>query len=185
MTNSPQVARPAEIVRFWIDAGPKRWFAKDDAFDAAIREKFLASHEAAARHELDGWLDSPASALALILLLDQVPRNIFRDSARSFATDEQGRSATETAIRKGFPESYEFPLRRFFYLPLMHSEILTDQQRCVEILSGANDPEGADFARLHLDIIRRFGRFPHRNRVLGRQTTPEEQAFLASGGFAG
>ncbi|WGD29610.1 DUF924 domain-containing protein [Ancylobacter sp. WKF20] len=173
------------ILAFWRDAGPDRWFAKDEAFDTAIRAQFLAAHEAAARGELRGWEETADGCYALILLLDQFPRNLFRDSPRAFATDAQARAIADTAIARGFERSYALPERRFFYMPYMHSEDLADQQRCVALCAAAGDEEGVHHAVIHHDIIRDFGRFPHRNPVLGRDMTTEEQAFLAAGGFAG
>jgi uncharacterized protein (DUF924 family) len=175
---------PADIVSFWRDAGPKHWFAKDDAFDAEIRRRFLAVHEAAAHGELAGWEATPEGTLGLLILLDQFPRNLFRGSSRAYATDPQARAIASRAILKGFDAGFE-ELRTFFYLPFMHSEDLADQERAVAFYRAQGNVDGLKWADLHADIIRRFGRFPHRNAALGRTTTPEEQAFLDSGGFAG
>lgn len=175
----------AEIVAFWRDAGPDRWFEKNEAFDAEIRRHFLPAHEAAAAGELDAWQDTPDGAFALLILLDQFPRNMFRGSPRAFATDAKALAIAEKAIAKGLDRHYRPPEQRFFYMPHMHSEELADQQRCVDLCAAADDPEGVKFAVIHRDIIRNFGRFPHRNAVLGRETTPEEHEFLAEGGFAG
>ena len=175
---------PAEIVRFWRQAGPDRWFAKDDAFDASFRAHCLPLHEAAARGELQGWLGKPESALALILLLDQFPRNCFRGTARMFATDAQARTAADLAVAAGHDKAVDPDLRVFFYLPYEHSEAIADQDRAVELISPLSD-EQRDYAFIHRDIIRRFGRFPHRNAVLGRATTSAEQRFLDEGGFTG
>lgn len=173
------------IIAFWREAGPERWFAKDDAFDAAIRARFLAAYEAAAAGELRAWEDMPEGSYALILLLDQFPRNLFRGSQRAFATDAQARDVADAAIARGFDRAFALPERRFFYVPFMHSENLADQQRCVALCEAAGDEEGVHHAVIHHDIIRDFGRFPHRNPVLGRAMTEEEHAFLTSGGFAG
>lgn len=173
------------IIAFWREAGPDRWFAKDDAFDAAIRARFLGAYEAAAAGTLTGWQDTAEGCYALILLLDQFPRNLFRGSSRAFATDAQARAVADAAIARGFDHAFELPERRFFYVPFMHSEELADQQRCVALCEAADDAEGVHHAVIHHDIIRDFGRFPHRNPVLGRDTSPEEHAFLTSGGFAG
>ncbi len=173
------------VLAFWREAGPARWFAKDEAFDAAIRTQFLAAHEPAARGELRGWEETAAGCYALILLLDQFPRNLFRGSPRAFATDAQARAIADAAIARGFDRAYDLPERRFFYMPYMHSEDLADQRRCIALCEAANDEEGVHHAVIHHDIIRDFGRFPHRNPVLGRDMTAEEQAFLAAGGFAG
>lgn len=182
--NMPIHCSASDVVAFWREAGPKRWFRKDAAFDSDFRDRFLAAHEAAARGELAGWDDGPEGALALLILLDQFPRNAFRDTARMFATDPQALRIARRAIAAGFDQQTGADLRNFFYLPLMHSEALPDQQQAVAL----TQPLGADsyrFAVMHRDIIERFGRFPHRNAVLGRATTPQEQAFLAGGGFAG
>ncbi len=175
----------ADIVAFWRAAGPEKWFAKDDAFDAEIRQRFLPAHEAAATGELADWEQTPEGAYALLILLDQFPRNLFRGSERAFATDAQALAIAERAIARSFDKSYEPPEQRFFYMPFMHSEALADQERCVSLCAAANDAEGVTHAEIHRDIIRDFGRFPHRNPVLGRKTTAEEQAFLEKGGFAG
>lgn len=174
----------AEILAFWSEAGPKKWYAKDDAFDAEIRTRFTGTYEAARSGALDDWAETPEGALALVIVLDQFPRNMFRDDARAFATDAKARSITNAAIERGFDKRIAPPLNQFFYLPLMHSENLADQDRCVTAFAGGA-PENQKFAKIHRDIIARFGRFPHRNAVLGRTTTPEEQAFLDEGGFAG
>ncbi len=175
---------PAEVLDFWRTAGPEKWFAKNDAFDAEFTHRFLAAHEAAATGALDDWAQDAPGALALVLLLDQFPRNAFRDSPRAFATDALALHTARTAIYRGFDQSTEVELRAFFYMPLMHSESLADQDDCVA-LSRPLPGTTLRFAELHRDIVRRFGRFPHRNAVLGRSTTPEEQAFLDEGGFAG
>lgn len=174
----------AEIVRFWRDAGPDRWFAKDDAFDAAFRAHCLTLHEAAAQGALQAWEAAPESALALVLLLDQFPRNCFRGTARMFASDAAALEVATAAIAAGHDRSVAPELRIFFYLPFEHSEDLSDQERAVALIA----PLGAEvrrYAEIHRDIIQRFGRFPHRNAILGRATTAEEQRFLDSGGFAG
>jgi uncharacterized protein (DUF924 family) len=182
---SSPLASIHDILGFWREAGPPKWFAKDEAFDAAIRERFLDTHLAAAAGKLSDWEATPEGSYALLLLLDQFPRNLFRGSAQAFATDAQALAIAERAIAEGFDKRFEGPERRFFYLPHMHSEQLADQERCIALCEAANDPEGVKFAIIHRDIIRDFGRFPHRNPVLGRETTPQEQAFLDSGGFSG
>ncbi len=176
---------PAEIVRFWQEAGPDRWFKKDAALDAAITSRFAVAHEAAARGELSHWEDDPEGVYALLLLLDQFPRNMFRDSPRAYATDGAAVALAERAIAKGFDRTYDNPERRFFYLPFMHAEDLALQERCVDLTRASGDDESFKYAVIHRDIIRDFGRFPHRNAVLGRETTEAERAFLEAGGFAG
>lgn len=175
---------PDEVVRFWREAGEKAWFGKDDAFDAAFRARFLAAHEAAARGELDAWLEAPEGALALILLLDQFPRNAFRGTARMFATDAKAVAAADAAIARGHDLSIDAALRVFLYLPYEHAEDLALQERAIRLCTPLRE-DYLRFARLHEAIIRRFGRFPHRNEILGRPSTPEEIAFLDAGGFAG
>ncbi len=173
-----------DVVDFWRDAGPQRWFAKSDAFDRDFEARFLKLHEAAARHELDDWVTSPDGALALLILLDQFPRNCFRGTPRMFATDAHAREIADKAIALGHHRSASADLEVFFYLPFEHSEELADQDRCVALHADL-DAEYRKYAELHRDIIERFGRFPHRNAVLGRKTRPEEQEFLDGGGFAG
>lgn len=177
-------AAAVEVVEFWRDAGPERWFAKDASFDAAFRTRFLALHERAARGELDGWLETPDGAFALVILLDQFPRNAFRGTARMYATDPHARAAAAIAIEKSFDHAPPPDLQKFFYLPFAHSEVLDDQERSVRLCARLG---GRDFAnaKRHRDIVARFGRFPHRNPILGRAMTPEEQIFLDEGGYAG
>jgi uncharacterized protein (DUF924 family) len=174
-----------DVLAFWLAAGHKRWFEHDPAFDATIRERFAGTYEDAAAGLLGACEDGPQSALALVIVLDQVPRNMFRGSARSFATDPLARAAAERAIARGFDQKVAMPERVFFYLPFEHSEALADQERAVALIGATGDADLLKWAELHADIIRRFGRFPHRNALLGRASTPEEQAFLDAGGFAG
>jgi uncharacterized protein (DUF924 family) len=175
----------ADVVAFWRDAGPKRWFEKDLAFDEEIRLRFYDLHEAAAGVRLSTWEGSAEGALALLILLDQFPRNMFRNDARAFATDPMARAIAAGALVRGFDAQVTPELRGFFYLPFEHSEDLADQERAVAFNGATGDADGLKWAKLHADIIRRFGRFPHRNAVLGRNTTPDEQTFLDSGGFSG
>ncbi len=182
MTENP--IKPADIAAFWRDVGPKRWFKKDAALDDEIRRRFLAAHEAAAAGKLTGWEQSAEGALALLILLDQFPRNMFRGEVRAFATDPLARTIASRAILSGFDGAIP-DMHTFFYLPFMHSEDMADQQRAIAFYRARNDNDGVSWAERHADIIRKFGRFPHRNAVLGRVTTPEEQAFLDGGGFAG
>ena len=177
-------AGPAEIVAFWSEAGPDRWFFKDEAFDAEFRGRFLDRHMAAARRQCDHWGDTAEGALALMILLDQLPRNCFRGTGHMYATDPLARHFARKAIDAGFDMQLDKEMRVFFYLPFEHSEDIEDQRFSVEITRERAE-EYLKYAVDHLDIIERFGRFPHRNPMLGRQTTPEEQAFLDGGGFAG
>jgi uncharacterized protein (DUF924 family) len=183
-TSSTASFNPGAVLAFWREAGPSRWFRKDEAFDREFRDRFLAAHEAAARGELDAWSAMPDGALALCILLDQFPRNAFRGTPRMFATDAKSRDIAKTAIESGFDDAVDAEFRQFFFLPLMHSEDAADQDRCVELTQGL-PTDSHRFAVLHRDIIRRFGRFPHRNEVIGRASTPDELRFLSEGGFAG
>jgi len=178
-------AIPQDVIGFWLQAGPDKWFKKVVAFDEAIRLKFEPTHHRAARGEYDAWVGDPQGALALLLLLDQFPRNLYRGSAHAFATDPKARAFALTAVDKGFDREVEPMLRNFFYLPFEHSERLADQDYAVALCTEAGDADNLKWASLHRDIIVRFGRFPHRNQALGRVTTPEEQEFLDEGGFAG
>jgi uncharacterized protein (DUF924 family) len=173
-----------DVVTFWREAGPERWFTKDAAFDAEIKRRFLPAYEAAAAGKLPDWENSAEGALALLILLDQFPRNMFRGDKRAFATDPLARAVTAGALIKGF-DAQAGDMRAFFYLPFEHSEDMADQERCLALYKAAGDADGLKWAELHADIIRKFGRFPHRNAALGRTTTPEEQKFLDEGGFAG
>lgn len=175
----------AEIVSFWRQAGPDKWFEADEDFDRTIRSRFLAIHEAAARGELAAFEETAEGALALLILFDQFSRNMFRNSARAFATDDAARAIADRALARGFDQETEATMRQFFYLPFMHSELLADQDRSLRLYEALGDPEQLKFAVTHRDIIVKFGRFPHRNRVLGRETTPAEREFLEGGGFAG
>lgn len=173
------------IVDFWIAAGPQRWFSADPDFDAGVTARFLPLHEAGARGDLPDWETTPTNALALVLLLDQFPRNMFRATPRAFATDAQALRVAEGAIARAFDRAFQPPVRRFFYLPFMHAEDVALQRRCEALCGAAGDEEGVKYAVLHREIIERFGRFPHRNPILGRAMRPEEQAFLDAGGFSG
>jgi uncharacterized protein (DUF924 family) len=175
----------AEVTAFWRAAGPSKWFSKDADFDREITGRFLAAHEAAGAGRLSDWEATPEGAFALLILLDQFPRNMFRNSVRAFATDPLARAVAGRAIARGFHARIADAERAFFYLPFEHSENLADQERSLALWRQSGSGEIDKYAQIHADIIRRFGRFPHRNAVLGRATTPEEQAFLDGGGFAG
>jgi uncharacterized protein (DUF924 family) len=179
------VTAPEDVLAFWREAGPDRWYARDDAFDAAIRTRFLSTYEAAVAGALSGWESSPAGALALLIVLDQFPRNMFRNDARAYAADPLARAVADRAITRGFDQQVDAGERPFFYLPFEHSEVAADQARCVALHRALGDADSLKWAELHADIIARFGRFPHRNAVLGRATTPDEQAFLDADGFKG
>jgi uncharacterized protein (DUF924 family) len=184
MSGEPK-ATAAEIVAFWRAAGYDRWFKKDEAFDDEIRRRFLSAYEDAATGKHGDWEKTAEGALALLILLDQFPRNMFRGQARAFETDVMARAITAGALVRGFDSQVPADLRLFFYVPFEHSEDLADQKRGVALYKAAGDADGLKWAEIHADIIRRFGRFPHRNNVLGRVTTPHEQAFLDAGGFSG
>jgi uncharacterized protein (DUF924 family) len=175
---------PADILAFWRDAGPDRWYRRDDVFDAEVCRRFLSLWQAAAAGELASWETSDDGALALVIVLDQFPRNLFRDDVRTYASDPLAREVAHRAIDRGVDARVDGALREFLYLPFMHSEHLPDQLRCIELSRAAGHAENLKWAEHHADIIRRFGRFPHRNYLLGRATTPDEQAFLDEGGFS-
>jgi uncharacterized protein (DUF924 family) len=176
---------PADILAFWRDAGPKRWYTPDEAFDAEVRRRFLGLWQKAAAGELSSWETSDDGALALVIVLDQFPRNMFRGDARTYASDAQAREVAHRAIERGADARIDPALREFLYLPLMHSEHLADQLRCIKLSRAAGHTESLKWAEHHANIIRRFGRFPHRNHILGRATTPDEQVFLDQDGFTG
>ena len=183
--NSPEAIASADaVLSFWREGGYDKWFGKDDAFDAAIREKFLPTYEAAAAGKLSSWEATADGALAVCIVLDQFPRNLFRGDPRTYATDEAARAVANRALKRGYDQDVSDELRGFFFLPFTHSEDPVDQDRCVELYRAANHPD-LKYAEQHRDIIRRFGRFPHRNAILGRTMTPEEQAYLDQGGFKG
>ncbi|CAN5172378.1 DUF924 family protein [soil metagenome] len=178
-------AHPGDVLSFWRNAGPAKWFAKSAAFDEAIRLKFEPVHHAAARGQYDVWAAEAEGALALLILLDQFPRNLWRGSPHAFAADGQARRIAAKAVDAGHDRQVEPALRPFFYLPFEHSEALVDQDRSVTLYEAlekdVGDAESLKWARLHRDIIVRFSRFPHRNRALGRATTPAEQTFIDEG----
>jgi uncharacterized protein (DUF924 family) len=180
--------RAAEVMRFWFAGAPrdKRWFEKNAAFDSEIRARFLALHEEAAAGQLDGWKEAPAGCLALIVLLDQLPRNMFRGTARAFATDGRALEAARHAIVRGYDRSMAPCERMFAYLPFEHSESLQDQDEACRLNAPlAAFPETHDvyrYAERHREIVARFGRFPHRNAALGRASTPAETEFLKEPG---
>lgn len=169
------------ILEFWFgpDPGEKRdaWFERSDAFDEEIRTKFGAVQAQAAAGECDGWAETPRGALALVLLLDQFSRNLFRGDARAFASDSKALGIADAAIQKGWDREFPEIMRIFFYLPHEHCEDLEVQRRCVELFTGTE--WGTEYAEAHFKLIERFGRFPHRNAVLGRENTPDEEAYLS------
>jgi uncharacterized protein (DUF924 family) len=178
-------ATPNDVRGFWRNAGPQKWFIKNERFDDAIRLKFEPVHYRAACGEYDSWMLTPEGSLALLILLDQFPRNLYRGSAHSYATDPKALAIARSATDRGWHKVVEEDMRQFFILPFEHSESLADQERGVRLAEELGDSELVKWAKIHRDIIARFGRFPHRNRALGRETTPEEQAFLDADGFRG
>ena len=185
MAQTPSLPDARTVLAFWRNAGPDRWFRKDDAFDAEFKTRFEAAHHAAARCELDAWMTTAEGALALVLLLDQLPRNAWRGSGHMYATDGKALQVARAAVDAGLDKQIgDEQMRAFFYLPFMHSENVADLDRCVA-LCGAIATDNVRFAKHHREIIRRFGRFPHRNAVMGRESTPQEERFLAEGGFSG
>lgn len=173
-----------EVIAFWKDAGPGRWFTKNHEFDHRFRDCFLDMHLTAARREFDDWLNTPSGTLALLLLTDQFPRNAFRNTSHMYATDPLARHFARHAYEHGQMMKVEPRLRLFFCLPFAHSEDSADQALSVELNARLGQP-WLSHAIGHRRIVERFGRFPHRNRILGRETTPEEEIFLADGGFSG
>jgi uncharacterized protein (DUF924 family) len=174
-----------DVLAFWRAAGAERWYKRDDAFDVSVRERFLALWQKAFAGELSSWEATDNGALALVIVLDQFPRNMFRGDRKAFSSDPFAREVADRALRRGTDKRIDAALLEFLYLPFMHSEYPADQLRCVELFRATDNTENLRYAEKHADIIGRFGRFPHRNRVLGRVTTPEEEAFLDGGGFSG
>lgn len=178
------MTRSNEVIAFWREAGAAKWFARDDAFDAEFRQRFESAHFAAARGEYEAWMESGEGALALQILLDQFPRNCFRGTAHSYATDGLARHYAQRAVEAGLDRDVEASLRVFCYMAFEHSESLPHQDQAVSLISALGDAELLRYAELHRDVIQRFGRFPHRNAALGRETTHEERDYLANGGFS-
>lgn len=182
--------RAHALLDFWFGppGHPERyhhkqiWFRSTPDYDAAVRDHFAADHDLAVDGGCCGWEETPEAALAQVMLLDQVPRNIFRSTPRAFASDPLALAATQRAMARGFDRAVHPAWRLFFYLPFEHSEVLADQQRGLDLLLALPPIPGrrmdGHMSRLHLEIIERFGRFPHRNVILGRTSTEEELAFL-------
>jgi uncharacterized protein (DUF924 family) len=177
-------ADAAGVLHFWFEeTRPRQWFAKDPGFDALLRDRFLGLTGRAISGELSRWGEAPRSGLALVLLLDQFPRQIWRDTAQAFAADERALALSRRAVARGWvaaePEQGQ---RQFWLMPQMHSEELAVQEAALPLFEQFTDTRTAAFARRHRDVIARFGRFPHRNEALGRQSTPQEVAFLQTPG---
>ncbi|WDI32299.1 DUF924 domain-containing protein [Hyphococcus flavus] len=181
----PTAKNAERILSFWFeDTKPYQWFRRDAVFDAKIRRRFGALHEAAKAGKLDAWRAHSRHSLSLIILLDQFSRNIYRDDARAFAQDRQALDVAREAIRRRFDKLYSARERAFFYMPFMHSEDMSVQDECVALFkSQLPSTMNVPYAIEHRDIVKRFGRFPHRNHILGRASAPEEIAFLKAGGF--
>ena len=162
-----------------------RWFTKDAVFDGALAVRFGEAHQQARRGAFDHWGETPEGALGLVILLDQVPRNIYRGSPLSFAADARALSLAKGWIGAGFHFKLPAPRARWLLMPFEHAEDLDAQHRCLALFQSMGQHQMAHWAKVHLDIIARFGRFPHRNAVLGRRSTPDEIAFLRAGGFSG
>jgi uncharacterized protein (DUF924 family) len=182
------------VLEFWFGAADspelgrhrRQWFEKSDAFDALVRDRFLATHEAAAAGALDAWAERPLAALALVIALDQFPRNVFRGTPRAFATDARALAVARGIAARGFDRAYLPAQAWFAYLPFEHAEALGAQAESLALFERLRgDPPSASpiaYAQRHYAVIERFGRFPHRNAILGRASTPEEVAFLATPG---
>ncbi|SEW15826.1 Uncharacterized conserved protein, DUF924 family [Cognatiyoonia koreensis] len=178
---------PQDVLNFWLDEiGPKGWYAGGETLDAEVRDKFLTTWERAADGHLGLWLTCASETLAYIILTDQLTRNMFRNDAQAFSTDGLARAAAKLAINNDWDMRIDEPARQFFYLPLMHSENLTDQDRAVRLIHSRMPETGEnniDHAKAHREIIRRFGRFPYRNAALHRVSTQAEQDFMSNGGY--
>ena len=170
---------PADILHFWFEeSGPERWFAKDDAFDALIRERFLSTHEDALAGVWAQWRATPDGRLAEILVLDQFSRNLFRGTARAFAADEQALALARDAVAAGDDLRVDAERRAFFYLPYMHSESLAVHSEGLPLFERLGNGSSLAYEHMHREILERFGRYPHRNDILGRESTSEEIEFL-------
>ncbi|WP_310621876.1 DUF924 family protein [Flexibacterium corallicola] len=174
---------PLDILDFWWQAGPESWFKGGSDFDSQIQQKFSKAVEAACEGELDHWTQSPHSTLALLLLLDQFTRNIYRGSARAFSGDEKALVIAEKSLQKGDFRAFNQEQRAFFFLPFEHSEKMEHQDLAVDLFRKYCNEQNYLYALVHMDVIRRFNRFPHRNEALERVSTPEEVTFLEEGGF--
>jgi len=178
---------PEDVLSFWLDeVGPEGWYLQEDALDSRIRERFLKAWQDAHAGKFSQWLTHPGGALAYIILTDQFPRNMFRGEGRAFATDRVALAAAKCAVDKGWDLKTDEPERQFFYLPMMHSENLCDQERCVRLMCERmpnSDASNLLHARAHREVIRKFGRFPYRNDALERPMTELEAAYVSNGGY--
>lgn len=175
--------KPDQVLHFWFETlRPEDWYRSDPGIDDFVRDKLGGLHGMAIRGELERWRDSAEGTLALIILLDQVPRNIHRNTPRAFASDENARAVLAAALAAGLDKSLTKRKRVFLYLPLMHSEKMRHQDQSVELFTDLGIENNLDYAHRHRDVIRQYGRFPHRNAALGRQSTPEEEEYLSQPG---
>lgn len=178
---------PDDVLSFWLDEiGPKGWYEVSEELDATIRKRFMAAWENAQAGGFSLWLTYPSGTLAYIILMDQFPRNMFRGEGRAFSTDRPALAAAKAAINRKWDLRIDEPARQFFYLPLMHSENLCDQEQCVRLVCERMPDFGAEtllHARAHREVIRQFGRFPYRNDALKRNTTKPEQSFIEGGSY--
>ncbi|MDU8945042.1 DUF924 family protein [Ovoidimarina sediminis] len=180
--------KPEDVLSYWLDeVGPDGWYKGGDALDKEVASKFQDTWEKAGEGALSLWLTYPSGALAYIILTDQFPRNMFRGTAKAFATDAVALAAAKSAIARGWDMKIDEPARQFFYMPLMHSECLVDQDRCVRLMLTRmpnSEPDHLLHAKVHREVIRRFGRFPYRNDALSRKPQGDELDFIANGGYA-
>ena len=181
------MANPEEILAFWLDeVGTENWYKSSDELDQDITSRFEADYNRACDGALSLWLTYPSGTLAYIILTDQFPRNMFRGTGKSFEADGIALAAAKMAIEKGWDQRIDPPARQFFYLPLMHSECLVDQDRAVRLFASRMEDDGSGnllHAKAHREVIRQFGRFPYRNEALGRETPAAEAEYLANGGY--
>ncbi|UYV35841.1 DUF924 domain-containing protein [Rhodobacteraceae bacterium D3-12] len=181
------MVRPEDVLEFWLDeVGPKGWYEVSDSLDETIREKFLTAWQNACEGAYSLWLTYPSGALAYVILLDQFPRNMFRGEGKAFASDPAALAAAKVAISKGWDLKIDEPGRQFFYLPMMHSENLCDQERCVRLMKERMPQSGEGnllHAKAHREVIRQFGRFPYRNDALSRKPTDTERDYVDAGGY--
>jgi uncharacterized protein (DUF924 family) len=174
---------PEVVLNFWFDPEVKPlWFKKNLDFDQTIKQRFLSIYQQAVAGALNHWRNNCRGILALVIVLDQFPRNMFRNTPQAFATDEQAVELTKYALRHNYEKNLSIEEQTFLYMPLMHSENNTDQAQCVDLFTKLGKKDNLKFALKHQEIIDRFGRFPHRNQILDRESTPAEQEFLTQSG---